>query len=74
VTDEAIMKSPQAPARSLATPSDVADYLGVPEATLTQWRYLSKGPPWRKVGRHVRYDWPGVERWVAVQPGGGGAE
>ena len=65
------MKAPQAPERSLAKPLDVAEYLGVPLATLSQWRYLGKGPRWRKVGRHVRYDWPGVERWLASQSGGG---
>jgi Helix-turn-helix domain len=67
------MKTSQAPTRSLAAPPAVAEYLGVPQATLTQWRYLGKGPRWRKVGRHVRYDWPSVERWLASQPGGGEA-
>ena len=71
------MKAPQATARTagrgLATPSEVAEYLRMPQATLTQWRYLEKGPRWRKVGRHVRYDWPGVEQWLHEQPGGGAA-
>jgi len=57
--------------RPLAAPAAVADYLGVAELTLTQWRYQGKGPRWRKVGGRVRYDWPGIEQWLADQPGGG---
>lgn len=53
--------------RALGTPPDVAAYLGVPVPTLAQWRYLSKGPKWIKVGRHVRYRWSDVEAWIDRQ-------
>ena len=53
--------------RNLATPQEVAEYLGVPEATLRQWRYLRKGPNFGMVGRHVRYDWSDVESYWATQ-------
>lgn len=56
----------------LADTDEVAEFLGVPSATLVQWRYLGKGPAWRKIGKYVRYDWPSVEQWLADQPGGGG--
>lgn len=36
--------------------TEVSTYLGVPVATLYQWRYLGQGPPSFRVGRHVRYD------------------
>ncbi|MGW2566901.1 helix-turn-helix transcriptional regulator [Streptomyces sp. NPDC001537] len=48
----------------LAAPEEVADFLGLPIATLAQWRYLGKGPRSIKVGRHVRYRWADVERWL----------
>lgn len=53
--------------RNLATPQEVADYLGIPEATLRQWRYLRKGPDFGMVGRHVRYEWDDVESYWAKQ-------
>ncbi len=56
--------------RALATPPEVAAYLGVPEKTLTQWRYLRKGPRWAPVGRHVRYRWEDVEKWLDQQSAG----
>lgn len=56
--------------RALATPPEVASFLGVPEKTLTQWRYVKTGPRWSKVGRHVRYRWNDVEQWVDDQAGG----
>lgn len=49
--------------RPLATPEEVATYLGVPVATLYQWRHRGKGPKSRRIGRHVRYDWRDVESY-----------
>jgi hypothetical protein len=43
----------------------VSAFLGVPVATLHQWRYLGTGPDAFKVGRHLRYDPDVVRRWVA---------
>jgi len=47
----------------LATPQELSDYLGVPVATLTAWRYRRTGPRFVRVGKHVRYDWRDIERW-----------
>jgi hypothetical protein len=44
--------------------SEVAVQLKVPVSTLTQWRWLGKGPRWLKVGRYVRYDPADVKRWL----------
>jgi excisionase family DNA binding protein len=41
--------------------------LGVPRATLANWRPAGKGPPFVKVGRHVRYRRADVDRWVEGQ-------
>lgn len=38
------------------THADAAALLGVPERTLEGWRLTRSGPPWLKLGRHVRYD------------------
>lgn len=57
----------------LASRAQVADYLDVPEATLTAWAYRKTGPRYRIIGRHARYSWADVERWIAAQESGGGA-
>ncbi len=54
--------------RPLATPEDVARFLNnIPVKTLAQWRSKGTGPQYRKVGRHVRYDWADVHAWLARQ-------
>ncbi|MEU7913457.1 helix-turn-helix transcriptional regulator [Microbispora bryophytorum] len=61
------------PSKQLATPTELSEYLAVPEKTLTQWRWLGTGPRWSKVGRHVRYRWTDIERWLDQQARGGSA-
>ena len=46
---------------------ELVDYLGVPVATLYQWRYRSEGPPGFRVGRHLRYRWIDIEEWISDQ-------
>jgi len=48
--------------------ADVAEYLGVPEQTLYQWRTKGYGPPGRRVGKYVRYHRAEVEQWYNDQP------
>ena len=48
----------------LLTPSEVADYLGVSEATLTDWRYRRRGPEFLRVGRLVRYRRDALFGWL----------
>lgn len=57
--------------KQLLTTSDVAELLGVPEATLHQWSYRHIGPPFARVGRYRRYDPSDVEAWIAAQKRGG---
>lgn len=49
----------------LLHPIDLSELLGVPVATLANWRCSRKGPPFVKVGRHVRYRPADVDRWIA---------
>ena len=49
----------------LLTVEDLAEYLGVPVATLYAWRYHRDGPPGFRVGRHVRYRWADIEEWIS---------
>lgn len=46
---------------------EVADYLGVPVATLYQWRHHAVGPKGIKVGRHVRVRESELMRWLDAQ-------
>jgi excisionase family DNA binding protein len=48
----------------LWTAQDVAEYLGVPVATLYRWRCKAYGPPARRVGRYLRYRPDDVRAWV----------
>ncbi|HEY5455270.1 MAG TPA: helix-turn-helix domain-containing protein [Acidothermaceae bacterium] len=49
----------------LLTSKELAQYLGVPVATLYQWRAKSAGPRAAKVGRYLRYRRQDVESWIA---------
>jgi excisionase family DNA binding protein len=51
----------------LLTVAQLAEYLGVPVATIYAWRYRREGPPGFKVGKHVRYRWRDVEEWIERQ-------
>lgn len=57
----------------LATRAEVAAYLGVPVTTLAQWAYKHTGPRHIKIGRHTRYDWADVDRWIGERAAGGAA-
>jgi excisionase family DNA binding protein len=57
----------------LLTLAEVAEALGVPVATLYQWRYKGTGPRGIRVGRHVRYRATDIEAWLAEQAAAQGA-
>lgn len=39
----------------ILTPEQVATLLQVSPRTVEEWRRTQSGPPWRRMGRHVRY-------------------
>ncbi len=51
----------------LLTQHTLAEHLGVPEGTLTDWRYRRIGPAYIRVGKHVRYSREAVEAWLNAQ-------
>ncbi len=46
------------------TQRELAELLRLPERTLEDWRLTHSGPPYLKLGRHVRYDVHDVLAWV----------
>lgn len=48
----------------LLTPERVSELLGVPVATLAQWRYRKQVLPYLRLGRLVRYDAADVEAYL----------
>ncbi len=53
--------------RPLWSIGDVSAFLGVPVATLYQWRHLGTGPKAYRLGKHLRYRQSDVEAWLANQ-------
>lgn len=51
-------------AERLMSAPEIAEYLGVPLATIYQWRSRQSGPRGIKVGKHVRYRRADVEAWL----------
>ena len=49
-------------------PDEAASYLRVATKTLTKWRWLGKGPPYRKVaGNLIRYVQSELDAWMITQ-------
>jgi predicted DNA-binding transcriptional regulator AlpA len=47
------------------TTKEAARLLGFHPITLAKWRVSGDGPPYRKVGRSIRYDPAVIEEWMA---------
>lgn len=48
----------------LLSSDEVAEFLGIPVATLYHWRHKGCGPDAYRVGRHLRYDPGTVRAWL----------
>ncbi len=46
------------------SPKEVEEAFNIPTTTLEKWRYRKVGPPYRKLGKLVRYQCSEVESWV----------
>jgi predicted DNA-binding transcriptional regulator AlpA len=49
------------------TQHDLSQKLQISERTLEDWRLHDDGPPYLKLGRHVRYDPADVDAWAKAQ-------
>lgn len=58
---------PVEPLGSLLSPADVGRLLKIPVGTLANWRSGGKGPAFIRIGRHVRYRAPDLQRWIDGQ-------
>jgi predicted DNA-binding transcriptional regulator AlpA len=59
----------------LYTPGEFATLTGIPEETLKYWRKQHEGPPYVKLGRHVRYSHKTIMQYIenrTVDPNRGG--
>lgn len=52
--------------KNLMSAEDLAEFIGPPvtKYTVYKWNTLGTGPPFHRVGKHVRYRWADVERWL----------
>jgi len=48
---------------AILNPDEVAQLLQIPVRTLEEWRHKKTGPPYRKLGRHVRYQLSKIMDW-----------
>lgn len=51
----------------LISPTQLADYLGVPVRTVYAWNHHGTGPTPIRLGKHVRYRPADVEAWLDRQ-------
>jgi Helix-turn-helix domain len=51
------------PLPRILTQTDVGKLLQISPRTLEDWRLTKTGPPYRKLGKHVRYELDAVMRW-----------
>jgi hypothetical protein len=49
----------------------VAAFYRVSLGTVRRWRYLGRGPRYRKLGSLVRYSLEDLQSWLASRPTGG---
>lgn len=61
-------------ADALLFPSEAAERLRTPEATLAYWRHIGVGPTWAKVGRRVVYRQSDLESWLEAQFAANGSQ
>jgi excisionase family DNA binding protein len=52
---------------TLLSAQELADYLEVPIATIYSWRHRGEGPPGFRAGKHLRFRWADVERWITAR-------
>lgn len=49
----------------LISTRELARFLGVPVEAVYGWRANGEGPPAYRIGRHLRFRWPDIRRWMS---------
>ena len=57
----------ESPIAPMVTTKQLAALIGVPVATLNNWRSLNRGPRSFRLGRSVRYQLDDVAAWIEEQ-------
>lgn len=57
--------NPSGDGAQLLDTAGAAARLAVPAATLKDWRYKRTGPPYYRLGQHVRYNACQLDAWLA---------
>lgn len=47
------------------TPKQFCEMFNLPDQTPAHWRCQKKGPPYVKLGKHVRYELSAVRDWLS---------
>jgi len=48
----------------LLTTKQLSEYMQIPVRTIEGWRLAGLGPPYARMGKHVRYSVPDVLDWL----------
>lgn len=48
----------------IAPAKDIAEFFGMTEAALAQWRYRGTGPKFVRLNRRIFYKWSDVNAWI----------
>ncbi len=52
------------PNKQYLTQKQVSNLYNLPESSLEKWRNRKVGPPYHKLGKHIRYCQNEVDEWV----------
>lgn len=63
------MSLPDLAERKYVDDRDLARLTPISRAHWQAMRVAGEGPPWRKLGRRVVYEWADVVAWIEKQPG-----
>jgi hypothetical protein len=53
--------------KQLFNQRELADRWGISHRSLERWRWKRRGPPYVKIGNHVRYELSAIEAYEAAQ-------
>lgn len=64
---ESLARNTRVTRQLMLSPEDLAEYVGVPLTTVYKWNSEGTSPVRIRCGKHIRYRWSDVERWLQEQ-------